>query len=65
MIQLKYKHASYWLANLFAAAAKDNGKEYSRQFFYNEIYSFYFDRATFKSDRDGKIQFSKLIIINH
>jgi hypothetical protein len=59
----KYKNTPYWLALIFSKAAKAAGKEYSNQF-YDGLYSFHFDRSPYKGRPDGKITFSKLVIVN-
>ena len=69
---VKYRHDYYItkypsvfnsIVNLFDKAAKDNGSEFSTQFFYNKEYSFAYDRPKFKGQSNGKISFSKLIIL--
>ena len=54
---MKYDHAAYWLANMFAAAAAKNKKKNATQFSYKG-YSFHFDRAKYNGQRDGKITFT-------
>ena len=58
----KYKFTPYWLEQLFYDAAKENNKEFQNRFSWKE-YSFYFDRAKFKGQRNGNIQFNKLVIL--
>jgi hypothetical protein len=70
---VKYRHDHYVtkypsvfnsIVNLFDKAAKENNAEFSTQFFYNKEYSFAYDRPKFKGQSNGKISFSKLIILN-
>lgn len=59
----KYSSVFNSIVNLFDKAAKDNGNEFSTQFYYNKEYSFHYDRPKFKGQKNGKISFSKLIIL--
>jgi len=53
----KYPTTAYWLANLFAKAAEENGKKNATQFSFG-LYSFHFDRAKYVGQQDGKISFT-------
>ena len=59
---LKHPHAAPYLIRLFRLAAEENGEPHGRQFTWNG-YSFAFDRALFKGQRDGKISYTKLVIL--
>ena len=69
---VKYRHDHYItkypsvfnsIVNLFDKAAKDNGAGFSTHFYYNNEYSFAYARPKFKGQSNGKISFSKLIIL--
>jgi|688.fasta_scaffold411449_3 hypothetical protein len=61
---LKYQNTAYWLRLMFEKASLFVTKnEYNKQFSYGD-YSFYFDRSTFKNEKDRKITMNKLIILS-
>jgi hypothetical protein len=61
---LKYANTAYWLRLQFEKASLFiTGKEYNKSFFY-EDYSFNFDRAISKNEKDRKISMKKLVILS-
>ena len=69
---IKYRHDHYVtkypsvfnsIVALFDKAAADNGRKFDTQFTYNKEYSFHYDRPKFKGMKNGKISFSKLVIL--
>lgn len=60
----KYKHTPYWLKLLWEKAVVENKEpKYSTQFS-DGPYQFAFKRAVFKSEKDGPIGYSQLIILD-
>ena len=59
-----YRNTPTWLSKLFSLAAKSSGKEYSHSFGIGK-YSFCFDRAKFKRQKDGGITFSEMILLGY